>query len=97
VVTVRVAPVTHSQPQDLRTAYELPEAVKRHLDLDGERSWVVLDEVNEFAWPGYDLRLLPRSGNQYAYGFLPPRLFISLMTKLGDVWEAGLGKTTPRD
>jgi hypothetical protein len=97
VVTVRVAPVTHRPPKDMRTAYELPHAVKQNLGLDGERSWVILDEVNEFAWPGYDLRPIPRSGGQYAYGFLPPRLFNSLMTKLGQVWQAGIGKATPRD
>ncbi|MGP3699572.1 hypothetical protein [Rhodobacter sp. NSM] len=27
--------------------------------LDGEDHWVVLDEVNRFIWPGYDLRKIP--------------------------------------
>jgi mRNA-degrading endonuclease toxin of MazEF toxin-antitoxin module len=56
---VRVAPVTHSPPDNPSTAVELPAAVKRHLGLDDGRSWVILDEVNEFAWPGFDLRPIP--------------------------------------
>ena len=50
---VRVAPVTHSPPDDPAAAVELPQAVKRHLGLDTNRSWIVLDEVNEFTWPGF--------------------------------------------
>jgi hypothetical protein len=94
---VRVVPVTHSPPTNPATAFELPPAVKTHLGLDGERSWIVLDEVNEFVWPGFDIRPIPRMRGRYAYGFLPPRLFASLMVKLGEVWKVGQGKATPRD
>ena len=94
---VRVAPVTHSPPDNPATAVELPLAVKRHLGLDGDRSWIVIDEVNEFTWSGFDLRPLPRSRDTYAYGLLPPRLFNALMAKLADVWTEGQGKATPRD
>lgn len=66
---VRVVPVTHSLPDDPARASELPRAVKRHLGLDSERSWIVIDEVNEFTWPGYDLRPIGRSHDQFAYGF----------------------------
>src|SRR6185437_11021754 len=52
---VTVAPVTHSAPDNPATALELPQAVKRHLGLDDDRSWIVVDEVNEFTWPGFDL------------------------------------------
>jgi len=34
----------------------------------------MVDEGNEFLWPGYDLRKLPHS-DRYHYGFLPPRFF----------------------
>jgi hypothetical protein len=53
--------------------------------------------VNEFTWPGFDLRPLPRSRDLYAYGFLPPRLFTALMAKLAEVWTEGQGKATARD
>jgi hypothetical protein len=97
ILLVRVAPVTHSPPDDPAAACELPPTVKRHLGLDDGRSWVILDEINEFAWPGFDLRPVPRSRDNFAYGFLPPRLFEQLETKLRDVWREGQGKTTPRD
>lgn len=94
---VRVAPVTHGPPDNPATAFELPPAVKRHLGLDDDRSWIVTDEVNEFTWPGFDLRPLPRSRDIYAYGLLPPRLFDALMAQLAEVWTEGQGKSTPRD
>lgn len=53
---VLVVPVTHSPPENFADALELPLAVKRHLGLDSERSWVVLSESNLFDWPGPDLR-----------------------------------------
>ena len=78
VPVVTVLPITHAAPTDPRTAVEIPQAVKRHLGLDDLRSWVVVDEGNEFAWPGYDLRTDQRSG-EYAYGFLPPRFFRTIV------------------
>jgi hypothetical protein len=73
---VQVLPVTHSPPSDPSTAVEIPAAVKARLGLDSERSWVVVTELNEFVWPGPDLRSAV-SGDlgSAAYGFLPPRLF----------------------
>jgi hypothetical protein len=70
--------------------------VKRHLGLDDEKSWVILDEVNEFEWPGFDLRPMPKNPGRYNYGFLPPRLFAQLMTKLRAAWRAGGGKRAAR-
>ena len=94
---VRVVPVTHRPPPDASTALELPPAVKQHLGLDAGPSWVVLDEVNEFEWPGFDLRPIAGSRDRFAYGFLPPRLFDRLMTKLREAWSDGQGKATMRD
>ena len=94
---VRVVPVTHSPPDNPATAVELPQAVKRHLGLDDGRSWIVIDEVNEFTWPGFDLRPIARSTDSFSYGFLPPRLFNALTARLAAVWADGQGKATPRD
>ena len=71
---VTVLPITHRPPDDPAGAVELPTPVKRHLGLDDDRSWVVVDEGNEFVWPGYDLRKISRT-DRYDFGFLPPRLF----------------------
>jgi hypothetical protein len=76
---VTVLPITHSPPTDLSSAIELPPETKRRLGLDADRSWIVVNEGNEFVWPGPDLR--PRPGadlSTVAYGFLPPRLFATV-------------------
>lgn len=72
---VTVAPITHSQPKDKNIGLEIPPRVKQHLDLDYEKSWVIISEVNQFVWPGYDLRPIAGSKNKFSYGFLPPKLF----------------------
>jgi hypothetical protein len=96
-ITVRVAPITHSPPGITAAAMEIPRAVKRHLALDDERSWIILDEVTEFECPGFDLRPIPPSRDRFTYGFLPPRLFEQLVTRLAQVWTNARGKSTPRD
>ena len=72
---VAVLPVTHSSPQG-NDAIEIPAALKSHLGLDAERSWIVMSEGNLFRWPGPDLR--PAVNGDLAtivYGVLPPRFF----------------------
>lgn len=71
---VAVVPITHSAPENPVTTVLLPEAVKAALGLDPQPSWVCLDELNVFAWPGYDLR--PAAGtDRIDYGPLPEGLF----------------------
>lgn len=69
-----VVPVTHTAPVDPETSLELPSNIAGALGLDGERHWIRLDELNEFIWPGYDLRPVPGT-QSYAYGVLPSALF----------------------
>ena len=87
---VTVAPFTHATPQNLSVALEIPPKVKQHLGLDGERSWIILDDFNEFLWPGYDLRPLPGTSGKYDYGFLPPALFKQIVTKIIELRRQGL-------
>ena len=76
---VVAVPVTHSPPENLAAALELPASVKQHLGLDAQRSWTVLSESNLFRWPGPDLRrIADRGDSSVAYGFLPPRFFTEL-------------------
>lgn len=84
-IVVTVFPITHSPPFDARDAVELPAALKRHLGLDDERSWVVVSEFNRFVWPGVDLQ--PRPGvtpRRFAYGVLPGKF----MARVIEVFEA---------
>ncbi len=93
---VTVLPITHSAPQDPRSAIEIPLNVKRHLGLDDARSWIMISEGNEFLWPGYDLRKLPRT-DRYDYGFLPPRLFDQVRDAFQTWRRAGKAKGATRD
>jgi hypothetical protein len=56
--------------------------VKRHLGLDEDRSWIVVSEGNEFAWPGYDLRKRARS-DRYDYGFIRRDCLIGCVRHFG--------------
>ncbi len=75
---VTVLPITHAAPRDATSAIEIPRAIKAHLRLDDARSWIVVAGGNDFIWPGYDLRKVPKS-DDYAYGFLPPRFFAQIV------------------
>jgi hypothetical protein len=77
---VTVAPITHTPPANPDLAIEIPAKVKSHLGLDSERSWIILDDFNEFSWPGYDLRTI--TGKPGSYGFLPPVFFKQIVSKI---------------
>jgi PemK-like, MazF-like toxin of type II toxin-antitoxin system len=93
---VVVLPITHTPPDDPASAVEIPVAVKRHLGLDDERSWIVVAEGNEFEWPGYDIRKIGR-GDRYDYGFLPPRLFNQVIKAFAAWHRADRAKLTSRE
>jgi hypothetical protein len=79
---VLVLPITHSPPANPADALEIPTAIKARLALDGERSWIMITEANEFVWPGPDLRPVPgRDTSTIAYGPLPPRFFAHVRDK----------------
>ena len=80
---VTVAPVTHSVPLRPEDAIEIPLATKQRLGLDDDRSWVVVNEVNRFIWPGPDVRPVP--GDRFDYGLLPTKLFRQIRDRLGGV------------
>ncbi len=92
---VTVLPITHRRPETPGSAVEIPAAVKQHLGLDEEPSWIVVAEGNEFVWPGYDLR--PRADGSCVYGFLPPRLFKQVQAAIVALHRAAKARSIPRD
>lgn len=96
LVIVTVSPITHRPPGVGVAALELPTTVKRHLGLDSEKSWIVLDEVNQFAWPGFDLRPIRGRNGRIDYGYLPPRLFARVVSGIRDVWRKSKGRSVGR-
>ncbi len=91
---VAVAPITTQNFRN-REMVELPPAVKRQLDLDDRRSWVVCDEINQFEWPGFDLGLTPARTN--SFGFLPPALLKKIRAAIGVAQGRGGLLSTNRD
>lgn len=94
---VAVVPITHTPHRNPDATVELPPAVKRHLGLDDERSWVVVDDLNVFTWPGFDLRAVPGERSRYHYGFLPPKLFETVIQKWSELRRHGQLAQTSRD
>ena len=72
---VSVVPITHSPPADPADAIPMPLGLKRHLGFDDEPSWIVVTELNDFVWPGPDLRPVPGKEGRFDYGVLPPAFF----------------------
>jgi hypothetical protein len=93
---VTVAPVTHFPPSMPEAAVEIPFATKQRLGLDASRSWVVVNEVNDFVWPGPDLRPLPQDPGRFDYGFIPPGLFRQIRDRLTAQGTAGQLRPVPR-
>lgn len=94
-VMVTVLPITHVVPRDSTSAIEIPHAVKRHLGLDDDRSWIIVAEGNDFLWPGYDLRRRPGT-DRYDYGFLPPRFFGRVVKAFIAFHRKGKRRVAPR-
>jgi hypothetical protein len=73
--------VSHKSPHASEKAIEVPKKLKRHLGLDEDRSWIYTDQLNEFTWPGPDLKpaewlsKLPSARNSCIIGALPINWF----------------------
>jgi hypothetical protein len=70
--------------------------LKRHLGLDDAASWIVLDELNSFVWPGFDLRPVPGRPGEYAYGHLTPRFLDLVIDRMKRLRETRRFRSTPR-
>lgn len=94
---VVVVPITHSEPVSGQHGLEIPMATKRRLGLDDERSWVVLDEVNVFFWPGPDVRPVPgKAPATIAYGLLPASFTRSIRDGVVALQSAARMRRVPR-
>jgi hypothetical protein len=94
---VTVAPITHLPPDAPDEAVEIPRTTKQRLGLDSERSWVVVTELNRFAWPGPDLRPVSRDQpDRFDFGFLPPDFFDQVKRRLTTIAAARRLRATAR-
>jgi hypothetical protein len=90
--------ITHSPPRSAEDAVEIPTAVNHSLGLDDVRSWIVIDEFNEFVWPGYDLHLVPgKRPSTVAFGVLPPAFFAKVRDAFLDYNRKHRARAVSRD
>lgn len=94
---VTVAPITHTPPKVAGEGIEIPPATKGRLGMDDGRSWVIVSEINQFCWPGPDLRPLPgKAVTTYEYGVLPPGLFRQVREGVASWVRSRKLRTSPR-
>ncbi len=97
-LVVRVAPVTHTAPLNPADGIPIPAETKKRLGLDGKEMWLMISEVNEFAWPGLDLRRVPdKFPRTYFYGHVPAKLLSEATTKMSRYESSGKLNAVPRD
>jgi hypothetical protein len=94
---VTVAPVTHTPPRRPEFGVEIPLPTKRRLGLDEARSWIVTTDLNQFVWPGVDLRPIRRGASTFAYGLLPGTLYERVRLTILALARAGRAAVTSRD
>jgi mRNA-degrading endonuclease toxin of MazEF toxin-antitoxin module len=98
-IIVYVAPVTHAEPQNKAAAVEIPTETKKRLNMDDQRSWIIVSEINSFTWPGYDLRPVDRRdpSRGFVYGLLPGDIIRMMVERLRAQIKAGKAKAVSRD
>jgi PemK-like, MazF-like toxin of type II toxin-antitoxin system len=94
---ILVAPLTTRPPRSGTAAVEMPQRVRNHLGLGDSRSWIVVDELNRFTWPGPDIRPVRAAGDHSPFiGKIPGRLYEQVRAELAAVATAGRLKVTKR-
>jgi hypothetical protein len=87
---VAVVPITTAShaPED---GVEVPAPTGARLGLPRMPCWIVFGEVNEFAWPGPDLRAAFGSRRQpfWRFGAVPDRLHAFIRDKVLSRYRAG--------
>jgi len=77
---VGVCPITHTPPGDGHGIQVPPQTCAR-LGLDDQApSWIITTEMNQFVWPGPDIRKTP--AGERSYGLLPAALFEKVRAQL---------------
>jgi hypothetical protein len=86
---VVILPITHSVPQGETVGIEIPVRVRRALRLDDAPAWIIISEHNVDSWPNSGLCSIPGRPRTFAYGFIPPRLFMQIKTRFLELAERG--------
>jgi hypothetical protein len=77
---VGVCPITHTPPKSDH-GIQVPARTCQRLGLDEQAPcWVITTEMNQFVWPGPDIRKAP--SGQHSYGLMPAVLFEQIKKQL---------------
>lgn len=77
---VGMCPITHTPPKSDH-GIQVPARTCQRLGLDEQAPcWVITTEMNQFVWPGPDLRKAP--SGQRSYGLMPAKLFEQVKEQL---------------
>jgi len=77
---VAVCPITHTPPKD-GLGVPVPPRTLARLGLDDAAPcWIITTELNQFIWPGPDLRKTP--AGRPSYGLLPRAVFEQVRSQL---------------
>jgi hypothetical protein len=93
---VTVAPISHRRPNDPEEGIEIPALTKARLGLDEQPSWIIASDLNQFVWPGADLRPTRRGSDEFAYGLVPRTLYLALRQKVLAIARRGRLAVTGR-
>lgn len=71
---VTLLPLTSQKPRRGTNALPVPNSIAKGIGFEAARqSWLILDEANVFAWPGYDL--VPQGNGRFARGTVTASFF----------------------
>jgi len=77
---VGVCPIIHAPPR-VGHGIRVPAETCKRLGLDEQAPcWVITTEMNQFVWPGPDIRRAP--SGQHSYGLMPAKLFEQVKAQL---------------
>ena len=93
---VVILPITHTPPRGATVGVEIPAKVKQALGLDSATSWVIVSEYKVDEWPTAGLAPLPGRPGNFAYGFIPPRLFATVKARFLELSDRGRSRAVQR-
>lgn len=77
---VGVCPITHTPPKTGH-GVQVPPRTCARLGLDDQAPcWIITTEMNQFVWPGPDIRKAP--SGEHSYGLIPAALFNKVKAQL---------------
>lgn len=93
---VTLLPITSQPPRPDSIVVAIPSTLKTPLGLDaGREAWVVIDDANVFAWPGFDL--VPQASGGFVRGMVTVGFFQQVRAAVMAAHARGRPRRVERD